>query len=343
MMPMPDGVRLATDIYRPKTAGPNSKVPIVWVRTPYNFNFWDVHNGVPADMTAALTAVKRGYAYVVQNERGHFFSEGNYDILGAPRTDGFNAIDWMTKQPWSNGKVGTTGCSSTAEYQMGVAALGHPGLRGDERAGIRRRRRPRRPVLRAGQLVPRRRGADAVHHLALRPAEPGAADVPAQHVARGSDPRVEVVRPRAASAAGRLVEGAVAPADAGHPEGRRRAARHLRRRHAGGNRRPDDAADAERSGVVPRRAVPRRHEAQRARAVVHVVVRRVGRPQPRALQPRPQERVARGSQTSSGRSSRRWRTARTPARPPTRSSASAAWATRASTTTRSSTASSIGS
>src|SRR5712691_7725026 len=124
MMPMPDGVRLATDIYRPKSA--IGKVPTIWVRTPYNFNFWDVHNGVPADMTAALTAVKRGYAYVVQNERGHFFSEGNYDILGS-RTDGYNAIDWLTKQPWSNGKIGTTGCSSTAEYQMGVAALGHPG------------------------------------------------------------------------------------------------------------------------------------------------------------------------------------------------------------------------
>jgi uncharacterized protein len=125
MMPMPDGVRLATDIYRPKDA--SGKVPIVFVRTPYNFNFWDIQNGVPADMTAQLTAVKRGYAYVVQNERGHFFSEGNYDILGAPRSDGYNAIDWMTKQSWSNGKVGTTGCSSTAEYQMGIAALGHPG------------------------------------------------------------------------------------------------------------------------------------------------------------------------------------------------------------------------
>src|SRR3989449_194470 len=125
MMPMPDGVRLATDIYRPKNA--TGKVPAIWVRTPYNFNFWDVHNGVPADMTAALTAVKRGYAYVVQNERGHFFSEGNYDILGAPRSDGYNAVDWLTKQSWSNGKLGTTGCSSTAEYQMAIAALGHPG------------------------------------------------------------------------------------------------------------------------------------------------------------------------------------------------------------------------
>ena len=123
MLPMPDGVRLATDIYRPKHV---ERAPVIWVRTPYNFNFWDVHNGVPADMSAQIAAVRRGYAYVVQNERGHFFSEGNYDILGS-RTDGYNTIDWLSKQSWSNGKVGTTGCSSTAEYQMGVAALGHPG------------------------------------------------------------------------------------------------------------------------------------------------------------------------------------------------------------------------
>ncbi|MEW6319486.1 MAG: CocE/NonD family hydrolase [Acidobacteriota bacterium] len=126
MMPMRDGVRLATDIYRPRTAaGP---VPIVFSKTPYNFNFWDVRNRVPADMSTALAWVKRGYAYVVQNERGHFFSEGNYDILGAPTTDGYDAIEWMTRQSWSNGKVGTTGCSSTAEWQPAVAALGHPGF-----------------------------------------------------------------------------------------------------------------------------------------------------------------------------------------------------------------------
>jgi len=123
MVPMRDGVRLATDIYRPKNA--SGPVPIIWVRTPYNFSFWDVRNGLPADMRAALTAVKRGYAYVVQNERGHFFSEGNYDILGAPRTDGTDMLDWLKLQSWTNGKVGTTGCSSTAEYQMGIAAMGH--------------------------------------------------------------------------------------------------------------------------------------------------------------------------------------------------------------------------
>ncbi|MFB3855304.1 MAG: CocE/NonD family hydrolase [Vicinamibacterales bacterium] len=124
MMPMRDGVRLATDIYRPKDA--RRGVPTIFVRTPYNFNWWDVRNAVPRDMTVALMAVKRGYAYVVQNERGHYFSEGNYDILGAPTTDGYDALAWISKQPWSNGKVGTTGCSSTAEYQMAIAAMGHP-------------------------------------------------------------------------------------------------------------------------------------------------------------------------------------------------------------------------
>ncbi|HEV8613803.1 MAG TPA: CocE/NonD family hydrolase [Gemmatimonadales bacterium] len=126
MLPMRDGVRLATDIYRPKDSA--KRYPVIFVKTPYNFNYWDVRNGVPADLTAALTAIKRGYAYVQQNERGHFFSEGNYDILGPPRSDGYDAIKWMSEQPWSSGKVGLIGCSSTAEWQMGVAALSPPGL-----------------------------------------------------------------------------------------------------------------------------------------------------------------------------------------------------------------------
>jgi len=124
MVAMRDGVRLATDVYRPQNA--TGRIPTIWVRTPYNFSFWDIRNGVPADMNTILTAIKRGYAYVLQNERGHFFSEGNYDILGAPRADGDDALTWISSQPWSNGKVGTTGCSSTAEYQMGIAAMGNP-------------------------------------------------------------------------------------------------------------------------------------------------------------------------------------------------------------------------
>jgi len=126
MVPMRDGKRMAADIYRPKDT--SKKYPVIFSRTPYNFNFWDVRNGAPSDMATEIDAIKHGYAYVVMNERGHFFSEGNYDILGPPLTDGSDAITWMTSQSWSNGKVGTIGCSSTAEWQMGVAAQGTPGF-----------------------------------------------------------------------------------------------------------------------------------------------------------------------------------------------------------------------
>jgi putative CocE/NonD family hydrolase len=126
MIPMSDGKRMAADVYRPKD--PSKKYPIIFVRTPYNFNFWDVKLGAPRDMTNELDAVKRGYAYIEMNERGHFFSEGEYDILGAPLSDGDEELTWMSSLPWSNGKVGTIGCSSTAEWQMGVAARNNPAL-----------------------------------------------------------------------------------------------------------------------------------------------------------------------------------------------------------------------
>ena len=126
MVPMRDGARMQFDVYRPKdAAGP---VPAIFVRTPYNMNFWDVQLRAPADMSAQLEAVKRGYAYVGANERGHFFSEGNYDILGPPVTDGVDEIEWIASRPWSNGKVGLIGCSSTAEWQMAVAAHAPRGL-----------------------------------------------------------------------------------------------------------------------------------------------------------------------------------------------------------------------
>jgi putative CocE/NonD family hydrolase len=125
MLPMRDGTRIQFDVYRPKGA---DQVPAIFVRTPYNMNYWDVRLGAPADMTAQLEAVKRGYAYVQANERGHFFSEGDYDILGPPLSDGVEEIEWISSQPWSNGKVGLIGCSSTAEWQMAVAAQAPKGL-----------------------------------------------------------------------------------------------------------------------------------------------------------------------------------------------------------------------
>ena len=123
MMPMRDGKRLSTNIYRPKT---NKKVPVIFSRTPYNFNSWGDGKERTRTLQSALQMVKKGYAYVVQNERGRYFSEGEWDILGVPLTDGYDAFTWLSDQTWSNGKIGTIGCSSTAEWQMAVASLDHP-------------------------------------------------------------------------------------------------------------------------------------------------------------------------------------------------------------------------
>ncbi|WP_412971877.1 CocE/NonD family hydrolase [Glaciecola sp. MF2-115] len=119
LMPMRDGVGLSTDIYRPKNAqGP---VPAIFVRTPYNMNTLNIRS-----LRSAVEAVSRGYAYILQNERGRYFSEGKFEILGYPRTDGYDAMDWISEQDWSNDRVGTLGCSSTAEWQHGLAAMDHP-------------------------------------------------------------------------------------------------------------------------------------------------------------------------------------------------------------------------
>ena len=294
-------------------------------------------------MTAALTAIKRGYAYVVQNERGHFFSEGNYDILGPPTTDGYDAIEWITKQPWSNGKVGTTGCSSTAEYQMGIAATGAPGYAAMNvqgfGAGVGRvkpyyeqgnwyrggavqmlfiawlygEQNQVRPMFPPGtsreDLVRASKAFDLAQHLPPVDWSQALWHLPEQDIIKAVDgPRGIFADAMPVPTGGRMIQ-----------------------------RTPNDP------GLVQGRAVPRRPAAQPAGAVVHVVVRRLGRPEPRALQPRPAHRAARRLRTSSGRSSRRRCTARTRARPRTPSSASAAWATRGSTTTTSSTASSTAS
>jgi putative CocE/NonD family hydrolase len=119
MVPMRDGVRLATYLYRP--AGNEERLPTVFWRTPYNFNQLSERR-----LELVLAAIERGYAVVIQNERGKFYSEGNWTILGHPRTDGADALDWIAAQPWSDGKVGTLGCSSSAEWQLALAAIDHP-------------------------------------------------------------------------------------------------------------------------------------------------------------------------------------------------------------------------
>ena len=119
LVPMRDGVGLSTNIWRPK--GAKGPLPTILWKTPYNEH---VLRGSTARYAAE--AVRNGYAFVVQNERGRYFSQGKYEILGYPQTDGYDTLSWIAKQSWSNGKVGTLGCSSSAEWQLALAALNHP-------------------------------------------------------------------------------------------------------------------------------------------------------------------------------------------------------------------------
>lgn len=119
MVPMRDGVRLSTNIYTPK--GAQGQLPVILWKTPYN-----EHRLRGSSLRYAIEAVRRGYVFVVQNERGRYFSEGKWEILGHPQTDGYDTLSWIAAQGWSNGKVGTLGCSSSAEWQLALAAQNHP-------------------------------------------------------------------------------------------------------------------------------------------------------------------------------------------------------------------------
>jgi putative CocE/NonD family hydrolase len=119
MVPMRDGVALSTDIYSPKN--PSGKLPTILWKTPYN-----EHKARGTTMRYILESVKRGYTFIVQNERGRYFSQGKWEILGHPQTDGYDALSWIAAQSWSNGKVGTLGCSSSAEWQLALAGMNHP-------------------------------------------------------------------------------------------------------------------------------------------------------------------------------------------------------------------------
>jgi uncharacterized protein len=117
MVPMRDGVRLSTNVIRPKIA--TGKMPVVLIRTPY-----DRDGELRASVLVKL--ISQGFAIVIQNERGTGWSEGTHQFLAGARDDGYDTVDWIARQPWSNQKVGTYGCSSSAEHQLGLAAMNHP-------------------------------------------------------------------------------------------------------------------------------------------------------------------------------------------------------------------------
>src|SRR5436309_44777 len=115
-VPMRDGVKLATDIYRPAEDGP---FPTLIIRLPYNK---ELGHFVSNPLMDVLCIIQTGYAVVLQDCRGRFASEGSFLPFFQERDDGVDTIAWAAGQPWSTGKVGLLGMSYLGTTQWLPAA-----------------------------------------------------------------------------------------------------------------------------------------------------------------------------------------------------------------------------
>lgn len=126
MIPMRDGVRLATDIYRPAVDGEPvpGRFPTILGRTSYDKTSSQLWVEPVADFFC-----EHGYVVVLQDLRGRHRSEGTgqyfHTVNAAEGLDGYDTIEWIAAQPWSNGRIGMTGSSHGAIVQQ-VAALHRP-------------------------------------------------------------------------------------------------------------------------------------------------------------------------------------------------------------------------
>ncbi len=120
MLPMRDGVRLATVVIRPRAEG---SYPTMMIRTPYP------ETSIPEQFKPMYKAqFENDYVVIVQNERGTEWSEGDFGFLTKTTSDAQDTLNWISAEDWSNGKVGLHGCSSTAENQLRLGAIGHQAL-----------------------------------------------------------------------------------------------------------------------------------------------------------------------------------------------------------------------
>src|SRR5262249_45113649 len=103
MVPMRDGVRLSTDIYRPTKEG---KYPVILLRDPY-LNGMEAWGATLARL--GYECVKNGYVFLHQDVRGRNDSEGKFYPYFSEPQDGYDVQQWAGSQPWSNGKVGLWG------------------------------------------------------------------------------------------------------------------------------------------------------------------------------------------------------------------------------------------
>ena len=126
-VPMRDGAKLATDVYLPARQDGRPAVassPAVLIRMPYGIR--EPYAYMPA---IGRYWARRGYACVVQDVRGKYGSEGEWDPFRHEVEDGYDAIEWTASQPWCDGRVGMTGESYFGHTQWAAAASRHPALR----------------------------------------------------------------------------------------------------------------------------------------------------------------------------------------------------------------------
>ena len=116
--PMRDGIRLSTNVFHPPGKG---RYPTILIRTPYNKGS-DLPSGC-GDF------IQRGYAVVVQDVRGRYGSEGVFEPLDQEGPDGYDTLNWIARQPWSDGNVGMTGGSYAGIAQWKAAVTGNPHLK----------------------------------------------------------------------------------------------------------------------------------------------------------------------------------------------------------------------
>src|SRR5436190_17567076 len=137
MVAFKDGTKLATDVYLPASSG---KFPVILSRTPYDKT---------GEQGNAAYFTKHGYAFVAQDTRGRYNSEGTWKFRGDDARDGEECVNWIAKQAWSNGKVGMMGTSYVGGTQHAAAmrrpnglvtiipvdAVSNPGRQGMRNAG----------------------------------------------------------------------------------------------------------------------------------------------------------------------------------------------------------------
>ena len=117
-VPMRDGVDLSVDITLPAGEGP---FPVVFTRTPYESNSLRT-------LGRGLWWAQNGYAFVSGDCRGRYESEGEFYPYHPDGPDGHDTLEWIARQPWSNGKIGTAGGSYGGLFQWQLAPLGSPHL-----------------------------------------------------------------------------------------------------------------------------------------------------------------------------------------------------------------------